>query len=358
VITRRATTLLIAGAPTFGFFQDKTSVGFISDPSGPHLQIYLDALRSQAVGDIAIADGTGGIFDRAKKTLAPREIRTFRDPVEMLRTARPQLVLVALEARLAPEAIRLALEHDAHVLAEKPACVRATDFAFLVDLAGRRKRNLMLAFATRLHSVSQRAHALIASNSIGRPFGVAAHYIADQTRLTKPDYQRSWFASRERAGGGHLVWLGIHYVDLIQFITGQQITEIAAQTANIGGQPVNIEDSAAVSFRLSGGGVGTLQSAYYLDRGYHNGITVWGSDGWLRFDPSGDQIEWYRRGGETKTETLPKVESYPELVRAAAESARGVRAPVVTGPECLHTLRAVFGAYESARSHRILPIER
>ena len=133
------------------------------------------------------------------------------------------------------------------------------------------------------------------------------------TRRGSPssDYQRSWFASRERAGGGHLIWLGIHYVDLIQFITGEQIVEVSAQTANVGGQPVNIEDSAAVSFRLSGGAVGTLQSAYYLDRGYHNGITVWGSDGWLRFDPSGDSIEWYRRGGETKTEKLGKVESYP-----------------------------------------------
>jgi predicted dehydrogenase len=357
VITRRTTTLLIAGTPAFGFFQDRTSVGFISDPSGPHLEIYIDALRSEAIGDIAIADRTGGIFDRAKKTLAPRQIRTFLDPAEMLRTARPQLVVVALEARVAPQVIRLALEHDAHVLAEKPACVRATDFAALADLARERKRNLMLAFATRLHPVSQRARALITSNSIGRPFGVTAHYIADQTRLTKADYQHSWFASRERAGGGHLAWLGIHYVDLIQFITGQQMTEVAAQIANIGGQPVSIEDSAAVSFRLSGGGVGTLQSAYYLDRGYHNGITIWGSDGWLRFDPSADQIQWYRQGGETKTETLSKVDSYPELVRSAAESARGMRPPVITAPESLHALQVVFAAYDSARTRRILPVK-
>jgi predicted dehydrogenase len=357
-MTRRTTALLIAGAPAFGFFQDKTSVGLISDPSGPHLQIYLDALPSEAIGDISIADVTGGIFERSSKTLSPRQIRTFRDPAEMMRAAKPQLVLVSLESRHAPPAIRVALEHDAHVLAEKPACVRAADFAALVDIAGKRKRNLMLAFATRLHPVSQRARDIITSNSIGRPFGVTAHYIADQTRLTKPDYQRSWFASRERSGGGHLAWLGIHYVDLIQFITGQQITEVSAQTANVGGQPVNIEDSAALSFRLSGGGVGTLQSAYYLDRGYHNGITVWGSDGWLRFDPSATQVEWYRRGGEVKTETLPKVESYPELVRSAAESARGVRTPIVTAPECLQTLRVVFTAYDSARTRRILPIER
>ena len=155
MISRRTLTLLMAAAPAAsasGLFQERTAVAFISDPSGPHLQIYLNTLRLDTFWAIAIADATGGIFERAAKTLAPRKCRTFRDVEEMLRTVRPQLVLVALEARLAPEAIRLALEHDAHVLAEKPACVRASDFAALVDLAEKQKRHLMLAFATRLDS--------------------------------------------------------------------------------------------------------------------------------------------------------------------------------------------------------------
>jgi predicted dehydrogenase len=358
VITRRNTTYLLAASPVLGLAQDRTTVGFISDPSGPHLQIYLDTLRSESVGDIGIADTTGGIFDRANKTLAPRRVRTFRDAAEMLRTVRPRLVLVALESRLAPAAIRLALEHDAHVLAEKPACVHVADFAALKLLAEERRRSLMLAFASRLHPVTQRARALIAGGSIGRPLGVAAHYIADQTRLTKPEYQRSWFASRERAGGGHLAWLGIHYVDLIQLITGQKIREVSAQIAKAGGQKLNIEDSAAVTFRLDGGGLGTLQSAYYLDRGYHTGITVWGSGGWLRFDPSGDRVEWHRNGDEdTKTDHLSKVESYPELVRSAIEAARGVRAPIVTATECLRALQVVFAAYDSARNSRSVKID-
>jgi UDP-N-acetyl-2-amino-2-deoxyglucuronate dehydrogenase len=349
----------MAAAPASALQQrkpDRTTVGLISDPAGPHLQIYLDTLRIDAVGEIGIAESTGGIFDRANKTLAPRALRTFRDPAEMLKTVRPQLVVIALESALAPPAIRLALEHGVHVLAEKPACVRASDFAALVELAEKRNRNLMLAFATRLQPVAQRARAIVAGNSIGRPLGVTAHYIADQTRLKQPEYQRSWFASKERAGGGHLAWLGIHYVDLIQFITGQKIIEVSALTANAGGEGLNIEDSAAVSFRLDGGGVGTLQSAYYLDRGYHTGITIWGSDGWLRFDPAGTRVEWYRNGAETRTETLAKSDAYPELVRAAVESAQGVRPPVVKGRECLQALHVVFAAYDSANSRRILRI--
>lgn len=355
MITRRKASLLLGAASAFA--QGRASVGLISDPSGPHLQIYLDSLRDPSIGSIGIADATAGIFERAAKTLAPRKIQTFQSSVEMLKAVSPQLVLVALEARLSPPAIELALQHGAHVLAEKPACVRAQDFARLTELAGQRKRNLMLAFASRLHPVTQRARALIAPDGIGKPMGVTAQYIADQTRLTRSEYQKSWFADKDRAGGGHLIWLGIHYIDLIQFLTRQKIVEVSAQTANTGGQPLKIEDSAALAFRMEGGGLGTLQSAYYLDRGYQNEITIWGSEGWLRFDPSSDRIEWYRRGNGPKTEVLSKVESYPVLVHSAIQSSQAAQPPVITAPECLQTLRVVFTAYEAARTHRSLPVE-
>ena len=157
---------------------------------------------------------------------------------EMLRTVRPQLVLVALESRLAPPAIRIALEHDAHVLAEKPACVRASDFAALTELAGETKSPADARVCDSTSAgTAQRARKLIADNE---------HRTAvrsDRSLHRRPDatdsagVSASWFASRERAGGGHLAWLGIHYVDLIQFVTAQKIVEVSALTANAGGQP-------------------------------------------------------------------------------------------------------------------------
>ena len=46
------------------------------------------------------------------------------------------------------------------------------------------------------------------------------HTVADQKRLTDPAYHDRWEASVERAGGGHLIWLGIHFLDMASFITG------------------------------------------------------------------------------------------------------------------------------------------
>ena len=54
---------------------------------------------------------------------------------------------------------------------------------------------------------------------IARIDGVEAHLIADQTRLTRPAYHESWYAKKARDGGGHLIWLGIHWLDLARFLT-------------------------------------------------------------------------------------------------------------------------------------------
>ena len=104
MITRRTTTRLIAGAQAFGLFQDWTSVGFISDPSGLHLQIHLDgpALASRRPYRNRRRNWRY-YFDRVKKTLAPREIRTYRDPGGDVASS----VISPLAERIALESIRI-----------------------------------------------------------------------------------------------------------------------------------------------------------------------------------------------------------------------------------------------------------
>src|SRR5205814_7723947 len=111
------------------------------------------------------------------------------------------------------------------------------------------------------------------------------HYIADQTRLKDPEYQRSWRSFKNKAGGGHLLWLGIHYIDVIQYMTGAKIAEVCGFSKNVGGQPVEVEDVAVLGMQFDNGMVGTLQSGYFLSRGYHTAIRIWGSEGWVNFDP-------------------------------------------------------------------------
>ena len=157
-------------------------------------------------------------------------------------------------------------------------------------------------------------------------------------------------------GGGHLIWLGIHWLDLAQLISGDRVREVCGFSRNVGGQPIEVEDAAVLALQFDKGMVGTMQSAYYLDRGYHSDITLWGSSGWLRFDlVAGTPLEWYSnhpdapRGIQSVSYTLESREYFP-MVQASVNCARGIEEPWITGSEGLHLLKVIFGLYRAAET--------
>jgi predicted dehydrogenase len=324
-------TVLLSGAAALQA-SPSIRVVLIRQADSPHLDIYRKALKAAA-----------GV----------REV-VEAGPRDHARVGDAALAVVAMPSALAPEAIAASLEAGRHVLAEKPACTGAAQFERLAALAEKRGRNLMLAFATRSHAAVLRAAGLIRAGWIGKPYAAEMRFIADQTRLAARAYQESWFAKKAMAGGGHLIWLGIHYIDLAQFLTGQRIDRVAALAGNVGGQPVEVEDAEVVSFHASGGMLGALTGGYLLESGYHNEVSLWGADGWLRFNPGGSSIEWQSKksgapAGVQRTEVKP-VDAYQAFVQGAVDCARGAAPPPVTAAECLHTLRVVFACYRSAET--------
>ncbi len=333
---------------------DRIKVGVITQENGPHLSAYLRSLAQiEGLADVAISDRTGATFLKAREALR-RKVTAFRSHQEMLETFRPAMVLISLAAHNAPPLIKMSLEAGCHVLTEKPSCTRAEDFEPLVRLAESRKLHLMMAFYMRRHPGALKAQELIQAGFIGKPFGTHMLVVADQTRLTRPQYQQSWLAFKSKAGGGQLIWLGIHYVDLIQKLTGDQIETVSAICRNVGGQPLETEDAVALTLQFKRGMVGTYHGGYYLERGYHLGFTIWGSKGWLRLDEDKSPLEWYSTHPDAPkgVQSFPfsAANSYQRLVQSSVNAARGVEEPPVTGAECLSTLKAIFSAYRAAET--------
>jgi UDP-N-acetyl-2-amino-2-deoxyglucuronate dehydrogenase len=331
----------------------------LTGPGGAHLDSYFSALASNdAVARVGLVDSSGASEAEARQILGAKFTRLEREAGALLAADKPDFAIVSMESIAAPPAIRAALEADCHVLAEKPSCVRAEDFAQLVKLAETKHKNLSLALANRLRPRAVHARKLIRSGALGKIYGVELHIVADQTRLKSPAYHKSWFADKSRSGGGHLMWLGIHWIDLVMHLTGAKITEVAAFTGNVGGQPISVEDSAAALLKFEPGFFGTITSGYYLDKGYHSYIKVWGSHGWLELQPHGEvQLVWYStKDAEPKVTPFdgPKeASSYTPLVTACVEAAVDPqKAPPINGAESLAALRTVFACYEAAAQGR------
>lgn len=328
----------------------------ITNASGAHLEAYYTGLaKSAEVVSVVLADPDGNAEEKAREILGTKLTRVYQDRAELFASEKPNLAVITMEAVQAPEAIRAALEAGCHVLAEKPACIRAEDFAPLAELAEAKSRNLCLALANRTNPEMIKAKQLMAEGVIGKMYGIEVRFVEDQTRLTRPEYHQSWFADKARAGGGHLTWLGIHWLDLAMYVSGASVTHVAGFTTNIGGQPINIEDSVAMSLRFDNGVLGTMTSGYYRKSDDESLMRIWGSHGWIELNSENRRrVRWQNTALE-KSEVEEYIGPsdyvhYTAYVAACVRAAAGLEAPPMTPGESLRVLKTIYGFYDAATS--------
>ena len=274
-------------------------VAFVTEQGAAHRSLYQQALRDNArVEEVVLMDPEGATFEESRRACGAK-VRAAETSVDgLLRHGKPELAIVSLIAAHAPEVIEPLLDAGVHVMAEKPACTHADQFARLVQVAERHGVHLMLAFAQRCQPAKQDARRIIAAGGIGSLYAVQAVQVDDQGRIPGHVATGDWTFRKQLAGGGHLTWLGIHALDQIRFLTGAEIEAVQAMTAVVGGQPIDVEDLALVNFRFAGGAHGSLFSGYLIDaKPGPAGITVYGSAGWLRINAAErGQLEWRATG--------------------------------------------------------------
>lgn len=345
------------------------SVGVITNADGAHLGAYFAALAAiNEAAEVVLCDPGKTNVAAARDKLGDKLSAVYEDVDQMLKVARPDLAMISVESALAPPLISSALDAGCHVFAEKPACLSSDDFAPLAEKAHASGQHLVLALANRMNPAVREAHRLVQDDGIlGDFFGAEIHLIADHTRLTRESYHSSWYADKKRAGGGHLAWLGIHWLDLSMFLTGRDITAVTGFTGNVGGQPISVEDSAAVALQYEGGKFGTMTSGYYLDRGYQSHLRLWGSTGWLEyrewFNGQNDEpLTWYSTAAGHETDSIAVFKNpdeergYTPFVRHCVRAAAGLEEPPLQPWESLRILNTIYSAYDAAESGKVVTI--
>jgi predicted dehydrogenase len=208
-----------------------------------------------------------------------------------------------------------ALEAGKHVLCEKPLANtvdHAERMVAAAEQASSRGIQSMVGFTYRRVPAVQLARDLVAAGEIGEVRQVRAVYLQDW--LADPQAPMSWRLDRAVAGSGALGDLGSHIVDAVQFITGQQVTDVVGTTRTFVTQrpwpasgtageiasgslgQVTVDDAAAFIGTLSGGALATFE-ATRMAPGRKNGmrLEVSGTTGSLAFDLEDlNSLQYYR----------------------------------------------------------------
>ncbi len=186
-----------------------------------------------------------------------------------------------------------ALEAGKHVLCEKPLANTVDDadqMAAAARTAAGAGARAMLGFTYRRVPALTRARDLIAEGRIGTVQQVRAAYRQDW--LVDPEAPLSWRLKKDQAGAGALGDIGGHAVDLVQFLTGQQVSTVSGVVETIvkerpietervgiagrGGDEygeVTVDDVAIFTGRLTGGALAAFEATRFAT-GRKNELTV------------------------------------------------------------------------------------
>jgi len=145
-----------------------------------------------------------------------------------------------------------------------------------------------VAYMNRWSPPVQQMRELYRAGAIGRLLSVELRMVTTQVGMRNP---ASWLFRRESAGGGILMWLACHWLDGLRFITGEEIVRVQAEVGTLGGEAIDVEDTAVLGFRTSSGAVGSLHAGYllalgnpgYRAAGHDINVILRGSDGLLQY---------------------------------------------------------------------------
>ncbi len=294
-----------------------------------------------------------------------RETPFFSDVDELLRETRPELAMVTLPNRLAPDAIVELARAGCHVIVDKPGALTAAEADRSVAATRANGVKLAVAFTRRYGRAWQTAAAEIERGRLGRILSSEAIFVTSSVLVRDP---KNPIFDRDAMGGGILHWLGIHDIDLIQWLSHEPIVDVQAMTATMSSAAVDVEDTISIQFQLAGGAVGTMHFAFALPRAGGAGyMALRGRNASVTIDAAG-AAEWIGPGTvadplriETTSSDVVRLPGYGsagvQIVSDMLEAIENDRDPLATGEDARNALRVVDAAYASALTGRHVSID-
>jgi predicted dehydrogenase len=195
--------------------------------------------------------------NEARKSI-PSNISIYDDYKSLIADSDIDIIFISLPNQFAAEASILSLQKGLHVFCEKPPAKTLAELeeVFLVSQQYPNLK-LMYGFNHRFHHSVEQAKLIIQDNSLGRLINMRGVYGKSQMISFN---QSDWRTKREESGGGILLDQGIHMLDLMRYLSGEDFSEIFSFIDNAFWN-FDVEDNAYVLMKSQTGVVAQLHSS-------------------------------------------------------------------------------------------------
>lgn len=305
---------------------------------------------------------------------ASRKVRRVTADLDsVLAEADLVFAIVSVRNDLAAALSHRVLAAGKHLLAEKPAGLTSAEVLGLQNAATAAKRVASVLYTRRAHPCMVAARELTQTGALGGLLTAECRFLTTQVKFRSPD---SWLFRRSQAGGGMLLWLGCHCLDLLQHVSGDEIAEVGGFLATRSGEAIDVDDTVALALRFRSGALGTFNAGYTLAYSGSGYVNRDGYDSYLGFNGRTGRIVWPDLKPRLQIETEPAPGQSPareqtfempastsyggaggeNFFRQFFAATQGRGEPPTTLADAVRTARIIEAAEESSRTGRFVPV--
>ncbi|MDZ5812876.1 Gfo/Idh/MocA family oxidoreductase, partial [Halorubrum sp. AD140] len=236
------------------------------------------------------------------------DLQAYDDEAELYEEC--DAVLVTTPNRFHEEYAVSALEAGLDVLLEKPLAHTLESAERIAAAARDAEGFCMVGFNNRF---AEPVQVIRGYQAEGR-FGETTHVEANYVRRRGVPGRGSWFTSSDVAGGGALIDIGVHAIDLALYFLGHpEVVEVSGETrsefgnrddyafvhmwgADDGPEGFDVDDSASAFIRDADGNTVSLEVAWATNRPATDEFVVRGTEAGATLDRGSDDLTIHEAG--------------------------------------------------------------
>lgn len=214
---------------------------------------------------VAISDlNPARLEDAAPKFGNPK---TYVDPLEMLAKENLDVLSVATPNKFHKELTIAGLKAGCHVLCEKPMAMNVEEAKAMVAAAKKADRRLMINFSYRFTAPALAMKSVVDQGTLGKVYFARTIW---HRRRGIPGLG-GWFSTKALSGGGPLIDLGVHRLDLAlwlmgypepQYVLASTYNPIGTAIAKKQNKTYDVEDLAVALIKFKNGATLELEASW------------------------------------------------------------------------------------------------
>lgn len=286
--------------------------------------------------------------EKAKRLATEHGAKCYHTDVdELIQDDQLDVLYVSSPVYLHREHVIKGAEAGKHILCEKPMAMSVKECRDMIDACAVNGVQMQLCFLFRFHSCFQSIRNWIEAGRFGRILELRMPF------LKSFDISGTWRSRAAEGGGGALMDLGAHAVDLMRFLAGDvsKVTGMFSTHMN----DYAVDETATVLMQLANGAHAYVDVSFAV-KGTDIVLEAYGSEGWVSVYSDGGWKLRIHSGDQVSDESSGFENLYQLQIEHFHRCITQGETPIVTGEDGLHNIAVLAAAYRAWETQQIVTL--